>query len=242
MDFVKYLTDNIGQTIFGVASILAIVAGLYTSYLQAAASDKQHKEQLNKSDVVIREQQNLIEEQRNLITGGDSFLFLSPAMGSGKLILSFNYIGRYPMYDVKVDVREFDYMLASPINFYDERSPTVVEYTTVQSFINAKYLLERPFPVGSGHNGKRFIVTIHARNCIVEQEIFVQNGEDVVANKVNVIYTLAAARNREAYGKFRHVLKSVNPNFDQKAFHPNSLRGDTSWGGNYEFDNINNIK
>ncbi|MBL7557614.1 MAG: hypothetical protein JNM24_17425 [Bdellovibrionaceae bacterium] len=233
-DFSKYVFENALQTGLMIGAIVTVLVSFFVGY-------KQNQEQKEFQDKVTASQQITIDhlkkslvDQRNLILGGDSYLYLqlSQIANTDEFILKYTFVGEYPLYDVKLRVHEYDLLesmgkiVPVDLKVYD------VDLQTVHSIKSAEIFRKFSIIRNSGVVGKKYFVVGNARNGITEQDTIVYiNSSGEIKEAVRVITVAPSYSNLYGdfpYGGTKRRVKKLSPDFFEELL-INNTEGDHGW-------------
>lgn len=234
MDFIKYALDNPWQTLLAIGAVVSIFIGYVAGYIQEKKQTDFQNITLQNQQTTIDELKRALVEQRNLILGGESYLYLRPSRSgsTNKYVLSFQFVGQHPLYELKLKIEESDITTTANGMSFGPSLNTNHDLQTVHPTIGLKYLKE--FSVTRSPNiiGKRFLVNGTARNGIIEQEILIYSDKLGNMLEANKVITVAPNYENDGYnlpitGSRRRV-KKLSSNFDESLL-TNNTAGDHGW-------------
>lgn len=167
------------ECLIGIGAICTLVGTLLIGV-------KQGNDQIH-----VRDQ--IIQEQRNLMTGGDGYFFLRPSLlpESNEFILVGEFRGKYPLYDVTIEVQEYN-GVAHGHNFqYDLGPQYSVQIGTIHPLKSASVFKQLVLPIsGVANFGKRYFLKISSRNGVIEQDIYVRGTQHGFVQAFKVVQLL----------------------------------------------------
>ncbi|EOQ87407.1 hypothetical protein LEP1GSC202_0331 [Leptospira yanagawae serovar Saopaulo str. Sao Paulo = ATCC 700523] len=202
------------------------------------------------NDEKLKEKDELINELKNIITGGDSYFFFQPQIvsGSNRILLLYKFSGKYSIYDSSIQIHEYDLIQLNNLKYnYQKVNTLTVNHSTLNPLIEMNYLLEVQIPNHSSPNsqfGKKYFMTIASRNGLIEEDIIIRkegNNQPTIAYKV----ISHLPKFSESYPNYDHsTIKARNRHIDP-AFPVHELdhtRGDSSWTAKFEFFTGSDLK
>lgn len=208
-----------------------------------AVNWKQGQEQLRHKQEIIGEHvkntYQIINEHRNLITGGDSIVFFRPAKSADtdEVLLTTAFRGKYPVYDVSVTVEEFDLVQTGKNAFKYQKVGTRTHQLGTMHPLSANHeFMKVRLPAGDKSQfGKHFFFRISARNGVIEQDVHVRKEGPHYSQAVKVVMYIPeyASAHDIANGTIRRRIKKIDAGFPLRElqYHWN---GDSGWEANYE--------
>lgn len=236
-EFFKYASENPGQTLALLGSILAIFAGYIVSY-------NQQKQQIQDKNDIIQAQQNVIEEQRNIVLGGDSRLYLSPFLKNNELGLKFELDGQYPVYDASISLESWTLRDRRPLLWEKDPGVQFFNIGTVQKMKTLELFREIPLTQDGSVEGKKIFLKISSRNAVIEEDIIAYRIGDQSGLGYKVIMH-TPKYNERTYGMLpftsRRLIKSLSNSFRLDLIPDQDRPGDSGWDKPTENDNTFNL-
>lgn len=217
----------------GVAEWLIVVGALFSVTGTTILGIRQGNEQLEAKDQIIT-------EQRNLVTGGDSFFFLRPSLvaGSSEVLLIGEFKGNYPVYDVTIEVQEYDRIPQGNNFAYLPSSSYSVQIGTVHPLKSSSIFRQIILPTdGFNQFGKRYFVKISSRNGFVEEDIYLRGTASGFAQAFKVVQFLPKYGEQGPglpLDRIAARVKKIDQSFPMQDL--DHLNGDSGWNRNYEMN------
>ncbi|PJZ44835.1 hypothetical protein CH361_14445 [Leptospira brenneri] len=211
----------------GICAILIAVFAIFT--------------QRQKNSKNIREKDDLILQLSNLITGGDSYVFIEPTkiIHSNEVQFIINFKGKYPVYDVSIFITEYNLPISEEKSDYFEISkyqlgtfPTINPISFTKTLWNVKLPVEGDDFINFG---KKYFLKIYFRNGFIEEEIFIRTINNEFSSAFKVIsfepdyendHNLSPAK------RSKPKVRKIDENFPISEF--THRKGDSSWTANFE--------
>lgn len=235
VSFFAYLWENPIQLFALVASVTTAISAIWLGYLKNESDRQRYFEQDQKTQRLIETQAKVIEEQRNLVTGGNAYVYLQPSnvMPEDKVILSYKHVGSYPIYDATMTIESWDAIRSGDeFSFVNHQREDRLLSTVTP---NQNFLYDREVDLG-GKDGKRYFISIRSRNGIMEEEVYYLRFGKTLSRAFKVVFLEANYGNQPValpISKVRRILKYFDSDFDGSAIKDNRT-GDTGWDANYD--------
>jgi len=198
----------------------------------------QKNENIAAKEAQLKEKDELINELKNLITGGDSFFYIRPSIAhqQNKIFFSFAFQGKYPLYDATVHYREYD--IIYPTNIA-ERYLVITERTapvgTLHPLMHDTFYISDINPTDPTIRGKRYFFRITTRNGLLTQEVLVRYMAGNPSLAYSVV-TMTPNYEDSTFGfsrdKTKKRIRHIDENFPIDEI--THVHGDTGWSGKYE--------
>lgn len=215
----------------GLAEWLIIVGALFSVTGTTILGIRQGKDQLETKDQIIA-------EQRNLVTGGESFFFFRPSLvvGTNEVVLISEFKGNYPVYDVTIEVQEYDRIPQGNSFVYHPSSSYNVQMGTVHPLKSSSIFRQITLPThGFNQFGKRYFMKISSRNGFVEEDIYLRGMATGFVQAFKVVQFLPKYGQNEPGLPLDRILarvKKIDPSFPMQDL--DHLNGDSGWSRDYE--------
>lgn len=215
----------------GISSALVVVFSIMQQFRQNRESLEAKTEQLKQKDEIIT-------ELKNIIIGGDSYLFLRPYFSPEKNEITFgiSFRGKYPLFDVNIKYSEYDIIFPSNVKArYSKLFEIKKDLGTITPVSNDVYKFSEMPPLGQMVYGKRYFFNITSRNGYVEQEVLIRKKDQGISIAYSLVYSPPEYSNdvfMVGYGKTRKLIRHIDQDFpvDEIAH----MNGGSGWGGKYE--------
>jgi hypothetical protein len=214
------------EWLIGIGAICSVIGTLLLGV-------RQGKEQLETKDQIIT-------EQRNLVTGGEGYFFLRPSRvtGSNEVILLSEFRGNYPIYDVTIDVQEYDRVLQGQKYVYHPSSSYSVQMGTVHPLKSSSIFRQITLPAnGTNQFGKRYFLKISSRNGFVEEDIYLRETVNGYAQAFKAVQFLPKYGDNVqglSLDRIEARVKKIDSSFPMQDL--DHLDGDSGWNVSYQFE------
>lgn len=215
----------------GLAEILIGLGAIFSLSGTLLLGARQGKEQIKTRDKIIN-------EQRNLVTGGESYFFLRPSkvVGSDEVILVTEFRGNYPIYDMTIDIQEYDRVPQGASYAYIATSAYSMQMGTLHPLKSSSILKQFTLPTqGLNEFGKRYFLKISTRNGFVEEDIYIRGTNNGYTQAYKVVQFLPKY-GESTFGypldRIKARVKKIDASFPMTDL--NHLNGDSGWNREYE--------
>lgn len=224
---------------FDAISIALLLCSLGVIVFTFVQQQKQNREAIEMKDEIIRQKETIISEMKDIITGGDSFLFVRPTKvaNSNEVYFLFEFRGRHTIYDVTVTVDEYNLKRLDPTTMtYEKVNRHTTNIGTVHPLkTNDPFKIDVPVLGGYDQFGKRFFFSIRARNGLIEEDVFIRREGTHFSHAYKVIQMLPsfdpsqrALGISKVFKRIRHI-DSAFPRHELS-----QLEGNSGWLGEFE--------
>lgn len=213
---------------WGILACTIIIAALHLY-----KSDKDKEAQ-------ITGQKEVIEKLKDLVTGGDGYVYLKPArvIGQNRVLPLLSFEGDNPIYDVTVSIEEFNLVsIPGPKETfqYQKTKQESIQLGTVNP-LRQKLIRELTLPNVPTQFGKRFFLSISARNTLIEEDIYLRIEGEHYSEAYKVV-TFSPDYERTPTGNIgiraiQRRVRHVDPTFPVHEL--DHINGDSGWIGDYE--------
>ena len=214
-----------------ICSFGVVMFTVIQQFRHRAETIKNKEEQLAQKD-------ELLQEFKNLVTGGDSFLFLTPLTieDRGEVIFQLEFKGKYPLYDASIFIEEFDLESTTENQYQFQRiSQRSLALGTINP-LQKNTLFNVAIPKSDvGQFGKRYFFKISSRNGMVEQDVYLRKEGPHFSTAYKVIYfepDYSGQFGSIGIGKIQKKVRYIDPAFPVQQL--DHLNGDSGWKGNFE--------
>lgn len=188
----------------------------------------------------LKENEKIISEFKNLITGSDSYLYLTPSKvsNSNEVLFLLEFKGKYPLFDTSIYVEEFDLVQIDTNNFqYRKSNQKLINLGTVNPLQrNSLFQIEIPTSNNPTQQfGKRFFFKINSRNGMVEEDVYLRREGAHFSMAYKVVYF--EPDYSEKFGGIgiagiKRKIRHIDPKFPIHEL--DHLNGDSGWKSQYE--------
>lgn len=208
---------------------------------------QQRKDSLADKEEQLKQKDEIISEFKNLITGGDSFLFLRPSKVSNTddVLFIMEFKGKYPLYDTTILIEEFDLVKINGNDYkFQNTNQRSISLGTVNP-LQANSLFQIQIPKSSGPEdqfGKRYFFKITSRNGLVEEDVYIirEGAHFSMAYKVvNFEPDYSGQFGGIGIGAIKRKVRHIDPMFPIRQL--DHLEGDSGWKKKYETQTGNDI-
>lgn len=195
----------------------------------------------------LQQKDEIISEFKNLITGGDSFIFLRPSSISDKneILFILEFKGRYPLYDTSILIEEFDLKQIEGDMFqFQKTSQRSIPLGTVNPLQN-NFLFSVKVPKPSNPEdqyGKRFFFKVNSRNGMIEEDLFLRQEGVHFSMAYKVVFfepDYSGQFGGIGIGSIKRKVRHIDPMFPVHQL--DHLEGDSGWKADYEISTGANI-
>jgi hypothetical protein len=220
-----------------LAFVIASIAVILITFLQQR---KQTQDQLKARDEQIQQKNEIIDELKAIMTGGESYFFLRPSKvaNENEVLFILEFRGKYPVYDSSITIEEFNYKITSPGFFaYEKVNQKNLDVGTIHP-LRQKNLFTVKVPVLNGNEqfGRKYFFSINTRNGVIEEDVLIrQEGAHFsFAYKVVRIKPKYSDEGIPSAGidRFERKIRHIDPTFPVHEM--DHLEGDTGWLGTYD--------
>ncbi len=232
--------DNILIYGLGVCSMGVLAFSFFQQLKQSKDSDFAKEEQLKQKDEII-------SEFKNLITGGDSFLFLKPSKVSNtnEILFLMEFKGKYPLYDTTILIEEFDFVKVAQNEYkFQKSNQRTVNLGTVNPLqANNFFQIKVPEPLGPNDQfGKRYFFKINSRNGMIEEDVYIrQEGTNfsMAYKVVNFEPDYSGQFGGIGIGAIKRKVRHIDQIFPVHQL--DHMEGGSGWKAEYEIQTGSNI-
>lgn len=200
---------------------------------------RQNQESIEMKDEIIKQKETIIQEMKDAITGGDSYLFVRPqkVANSEEVIFLFEFRGRHTIYDVTVTVDEYNLkIIDSKTMTYEKVNRHTTNIGTVHPLkTNDPFKIDVPVLGGYDQFGKRFFFSIRARNGLVEEDVFIRREGTHFSHAYKVVQMFPSfepSQKASGIAKVFKKIRHIDPAFPVHEL--SHLQGDSGWLGTFE--------
>lgn len=181
-----------------------------------------------------KQKQEIIDEHKSIITGGNSFIFLRPMKvgGHDETIFMIEFRGKYPIYDVSVSAEVFDLQGGR----YVKTGQTMTPLGTVQPLQTMRTFERVALPISAEgvRFGRRYFFSISSRNGTIEEDVYMRKNGSTYLQAFKVV-RMTPNYGQQPLGPIGEILrpiKEIDRGFPIQEF--DHLEGDSGWNAKYD--------
>ncbi len=208
---------------------------------------QQRKEALDAKEEQLKQKDEIIGEFKNLITGGDSYLFLRPSKVSNTndVLFILEFKGKYPLYDTSILIEEFDLKQvgADTYQFQKSNQRSIPLGTVNPLQRNSLFQILIPEPTNPSEQfGKHYFFKINSRNGMIEEDVFLRREGVHFSMAYKIVYyepDYSGQFGGIGIGAIKRKIRHIDPMFPVHQL--NHTEGDSGWKADYEIQSGRNL-